>query len=92
MDNLPAIKNYTSVGEVNIIITQSVIIVDVVTSATSIPSDSLSSGDIRYHAVHQRALGDCYVTGNFAYKHIGSVIYMLNLFSREEFFPCRYIV
>ena len=70
MDNLPAIKNYTSVGEVNIIITQSVIVVDVVTSATSIPSDTFSPGDIRYHAVHQRAPGYCNISGNFAYKHV----------------------
>ena len=92
MDNLPANKNYTSVGEVNIIITQSVIVVDVVTSATSIPSDSLSPGYVSDHTVHQRAPGDSYVTGNFAYKHICSIIYVLNLFCREEFFPCRYIV
>ena len=92
MDNLPAIKNYTSVGEVNIIITQSVIVVDVVTSATSIPSDSLSSGYVSDHTVHQRAPGYCNVTGNFAYKHIGSVIYMLNLFGREDFLPNCYVV
>lgn len=92
MDNLPAIKNYTSVGEVNIIITQSVIVVDVVTSAMAIPSDTFSPGYIRYHTVHQRAPGYCYVTGNFAYKHIGSIIYVLNLFGREDFLPCCYIV
>ena len=92
MDNLPAIKNYTSVGEVNIIITQSVIIVDVVTSATSIPSDTFSPSDIRYHAVHQRAPGYCNISGNFAYKHICSIIYVFNLFCREDFLPCCYVV
>ena len=92
MNNLPAIKNYTSVGEVNIIITQSVIVVDVVTSAMTIPSDTFSPGYICDHAVHQRAPGDSYVTGNFAYKHIGSVIYMLNLFGREDFLPSCYVV
>ena len=70
MANLPAIKNYTSVCEVYIIITQSLIIVDVVTSAMAIPSDTFSPGYICDHAVHQRAPGDCYVTGNFEYQHI----------------------
>ena len=92
MDNLPAIKNYTSVGEVNIIITQSVIVVDVVTSAMPIPSDTFSPGYVSDHTVHQRAPGDSYVTGNFAHKHICSIIYVLNLFGREDFLPSCYVV
>lgn len=92
MDNLPAIKNYTSVGEVNIIITQSIIVVDVVTSAIPIPSDTFSPCDICDYAVHQRAPGYSNISGNFAYKHISSVIYVIYLFGWEVFFPCRYIV